>query len=68
MDRNNKIFLIGELTTIFMQTMHVSKFFFFCPPAWRQWKPPIVFQQETVSPSGVGKIEGDECASIIVNP
>ena len=39
-DRNNKIFLLGELTAIFMQTMLVN-FVLFCPPTWRKCKPPI---------------------------
>ena len=39
-DRNNKIFLLGELSAIFMQTMWTN-FLLFCPPTWRQWKPPI---------------------------
>ena len=39
-DRNNKIFLLWELTSIFKQTTWTT-FLLFCPPTWRQWNPPI---------------------------
>ena len=39
-DRNNKIYLLWEFTAIFMQTMW-ARFLLFCPPTWRQCKPPI---------------------------
>ena len=44
MYRNNKIFLLWELTSIFMQTMWVN-FLLFCTPTWRQCKPPILHVQ-----------------------
>ena len=38
--RNNKIFLLWELTSIFIQTMRTN-FLLFCTPTWRPCKPPI---------------------------
>ena len=40
MHRNNKIFVLWEFTAIFTQTLWTN-FLLFCPPTWRQWKPPI---------------------------
>ena len=39
--RNNKIFLLWDLNSIFMQTIWTN-FLLFCTPTWRQCKPPIV--------------------------
>ena len=39
--RNNKIFLLWELTSIFMQTIQTN-FLLFCTPTWQQRKPSIV--------------------------
>ena len=39
-DRKNEIFLLWEITSIFMQTLWTN-FLLFCRPTWRQCRPPI---------------------------
>ena len=45
--RNNKIFLLWDLTSILMQTIETN-FLLFCTPTWRQCKPPLQLKNNTL--------------------